>query len=127
MSARLNILIVDNSPEELMQLFTYMEQDYDLDDVSTGEACLSRVGYDRPDLILLDDMIAAPNCYDICQTLKSDPQTVSVPIILMSDLSAEELSKEADSIGSDDFICKPIHKDELLEKVVTLLSFARVN
>ena len=124
---RSNILIVDSNAEELMQLISYMEGEYDLEDVASGEDCLFKASNDCPDLILVDDMILEPNCYELCTALKSDPLTIDVPIILMSDLSASELAGEADSLGTDDFICKPINKDELLEKVATLLAFSNAH
>lgn len=125
MADRPQILIVDNNPEELMQLIAYMEQDYDLVETLNGDECLNRIAELHPDLILVDDMIVEPNCFDVCQKLKADPSTDEIPIILMSDLTKEELEAEADSLGSDDYICKPLQKAELLDKVSTLLSFSR--
>ena len=123
----LSVLIVDNDAEELMQLFAYMEDKYLLADVSGGEECIDQAPTLCPDLILVDDMIVEPNCYDVCQRLKSDPITEAIPIILMSDLSVEELEEEVEYLGSDDYICKPIVKTELLEKIDTLLAFSGAN
>lgn len=125
MANRPQILIVDNNPEELMQLIAYMEQDYELVETLNGDECLSRMTDLHPDLILVDDMIVEPNCFEVCQKLKSDPGTDEIPIILMSDLGKAELEAEADSLGSDDYICKPLQKAELLDKIGTLLSFSR--
>ena len=124
---RSSVLIIDNNAEELMQLITYMEDKYDLTDVSSGEECIDKAPNICPDVILVDDMIVEPNCYDVCQALKSDPVTGEIPIILMSDLTADELEDEVGYLGSDDYICKPIDKKELLEKIDTLLAFSRAH
>lgn len=122
-----NILLIDNDNEELMQLVTYMEGKYTLSEVAEGEDLIQAASEKCADLILLDDMMTEPNCYDICHYLKSDEQTQTIPIIIMSDLEPDELESEIGFIGSDDYICKPIKRDELLKKIETLLSFNRVH
>lgn len=127
MSNRSNVFIVDNNAEELMQLIAFMEDHYELAEVASGWECVSQAAIASPDLILIDDMIQDPNCYDICQALKDDSATGEIPIILMSDLNADELEDEVDFLGTDDYICKPIAKAELLEKIDTLLSFKQAH
>ncbi|MEE8056333.1 MAG: response regulator [Pseudomonadales bacterium] len=127
MGNRSSVLIIDNNAEELMQLITFMEGKYKLTDISSGKECIDCALELSPDVILMDDMIIEPNCYDVCQALKADPVTGDIPIILMSDLSANELEDEVVYLGSDDYICKPIVKNELLEKIDTLLSFSQAH
>ncbi|MGK0442518.1 MAG: DNA-binding response OmpR family regulator [Pseudohongiellaceae bacterium] len=127
MDTRSNIMVIDNNSEELMQLITCLEGKYILTELPEGGDFTGVATAGCVDLILLDDMLAEPNCYDICQDLKSDDQTKNVPIIIMSDLDASELEREINFLGSDDYICKPIKQEELLEKIETLLSFNRVN
>ena len=125
MGDRFSVLIIDNNAEELMQLITFLEEKYELTDVSGDEECIAHAQDVCPDVILVDDMIVEPNCYDACRALKSDPVTGEIPIILMSDLSEVELEEEVGYLGTDDYICKPIVKTELLKKIATLLSFSQ--
>lgn len=127
MEPQASILILDTDSEELMQLLTFLEESYLLTDIQDGGDFLRQAEQLAPDLILLDDMVAEPNCYDICQSLKASELTERVPIILMSDLTASELDQEINSLGADDYICRPIQRDELREKIATLLSFSAVN
>lgn len=127
MQTKSNVLIVDNNSEELMQLIAFMETDYELSELSGTEDYIDQATSLCPDIILVDDMIVEPNCYDICHAFKSDPVTGSIPIILMSDLSASELDEEVGYLGSDDYICKPFAKEMLIEKIETLLSFSRAH
>ena len=127
MENRSKLLIVGSNAEELMGLISYLEDHYDLADVDfpPGTEPAERVAAHYPDLILVDDMLAEPNCYELCHILKSDTATQHVPIVLMSDLSVQELEQEIELIHADDFIARPIQKNELLEKVETLMEFHR--
>jgi DNA-binding response OmpR family regulator len=121
------IVIADSEAEEMMSLIAYLEGRYDIADVdfSAGGEPVELIARLYPDIILVDDMLVDPNCYELCHLLKSDISTHNIPLILMSDLSEEELEKEVDLIKADDYIHKPIDKAELLEKVDTLLEFNR--
>lgn len=123
MSDRASILILDTNMEEMMQLLAILEDRYSFIEAAEGEACIHQVSEVYPDLILIDDMLTEPNCYDFCHSIKADPATRKIPIILMSDLEASDLEEEISMLGCDDYICKPLNKEELREKVDTLLSF----
>ncbi|MBL4827622.1 MAG: response regulator [Spongiibacteraceae bacterium] len=118
------VLIVDNNPEDLMPLICFMEDKFNPVVVPEQSSCMQFAEDTCPDIILVDDMVSDPNCYDTCQGLKSLQSIGDVPIILMSDLTADELGDEVDYLGADDFICKPIKKNELIEKIDTLISFS---
>ena len=120
------ILIVSNNDEELMQLISILESSYDLSTSSGGEVCIDAATDFAPDIILIDDMVGDPNCYDICQTYKTEPATSQVTLILMSDLSADDLEQELNNVTADDYLCKPFVRAELLEKIQTLLSFKQL-
>ncbi len=119
------MLIVSSNSEELMQLITILEDRYDIAESPGGEDCIDRATDLSPDMILVDDMIIEPNCYEICQLLKADTASQGVPVVLMSDLQADELEQELNNIDADDYVCKPFVKQHLLEKIETLLAFKR--
>lgn len=121
---RATVLVLDNNAEELMELVTALEDRYDFEDAPDGEVLIDRTAEIFPDIIILDDMTLSPNCYEVCQNIKSNPATRHIPIVIMSDLSATELESEVGLLGADDYICRPINTPELTEKIDTLLSFA---
>jgi len=125
MSNQSCILIIDNNPEELMQLITFMENKYDIVDGAEGANCIDQATTVCPDLILVDDSLIEPNCYEVCHGLKSDSVTGDIPIVLMSDLEEEELKYEVTYLGSDDYIRKPFVKGDLMDKIDTIISFAK--
>ncbi len=121
------VLVVENNSEELMQLISFLEKKFQIIGVSSGEECYAALCDELPDIIIVDDMLLEPNCYEICRTLKADPNTGSIPIILMSDLDASDLAQEIDFIGVDDYLCKPVKKEEAVEKINTLVAFSAAN
>jgi cyclic di-GMP phosphodiesterase len=127
MGQKHSVLIFDSNPEDLMPLICFMEDRYDPIVAPEKTDCMSFAEKSSPDIILVDDMLSDPNCYEACQDLKGVPGMGDVPIVLMSDLSVEELTEEIAYLGVDDYICKPIDKDELLKKIDTLLSFRQAH
>ena len=84
-----------------------------------GEEALVRFRERRPDLVLLDLRMPKMDCYQVCQVLKSDPGTSSVPIIMFSASSSQSLGSEREcmELGADDYIRKPYSAEELVAKV----------
>jgi CheY-like chemotaxis protein len=111
------ILIIDNNSEELMQLISFLEGKYDIIDAEEGLACFEQAATLCPDLILVDDSLIEPNCYEVCRGLKSDSLTGEIPIVLMSDLEDDELASELTYLNCDGYVRKPFAKDDLMEKI----------
>ncbi len=84
-----------------------------------GEEALVRFRERRPDLVLLDLRMPKMDGYQVCQVLKSDPGTSSVPIIMFSASSSQSLGSEREcmELGADDYIRKPYSAEELVAKV----------
>lgn len=115
------ILIIDNNSEELMQLISFMEGEYHIIDGAEGHACFQQAVTLLPDLILVDDSLTEPNCYEVCRGLKSDSVTGEIPIILLSDLEDGELLHELTYLGCDGYARKPFAKDDLIEKIESMI------
>jgi len=73
-----------------------------------------------PDLILLDVLLAGIDGRDICRSLKSNPATQHIPVIMLS--AHSDASKVADTSGADDFLEKPFDVDVLIDIVAKHLS-----
>ena len=82
-----------------------------------GEECLKKVKKDRPDLILLDIMMPILDGYDTCLKLKSNEETKTIPIILLTSLAKDnKLETQA-----DDYIKKPPDYDDLIKSINALI------
>jgi DNA-binding response OmpR family regulator len=72
----------------------------------TGEDGLAKVKVEKPDAILLDQVLPDMSGNDILKTLKADEATKAIPVILLSNFSQEELVKGAIDEGAVDYLFK---------------------
>ncbi|GAB3762384.1 hybrid sensor histidine kinase/response regulator transcription factor [Spirosoma pomorum] len=75
-----------------------------------------------PDLIISDVLMPEMNGYELCHTLKSNPATSHIPIILLTARTAEESRLEGFRVGADDYIEKPFRAEELRSRVLNRLN-----
>ncbi|WP_416666508.1 two-component system response regulator [Egbenema bharatensis] len=123
-----DILIVDDTPENLRLLSDLLnKKGYHVRKSLNGQSAIRAVQTTMPDLILLDIMMPHMNGFEVCQHLKSSPETASIPIIFLSALN-ESLDKiKAFQIGGVDYITKPFHFDEVLIRVRNQLDLKEKN
>lgn len=73
-----------------------------------------------PNIIVLDVMLPDGNGMDICNKLKSTPNTADIPVLLMS--ANTNIAMMSNESKADDFISKPFDIDDLVNRVKKLLS-----
>jgi putative two-component system response regulator len=86
-----------------------------------GQQALARLDSDSIDLALLDVMMPRPTGFELCQAIKSKPETRLIPVILLTSLNSDADRIHGIMCGADDFLNKPVHKQELLARVHSLL------
>ena len=117
------ILIVDDVPENLRLLSTTLtEQGYKICRAKNGSMALMGARNNVPDLILLDINMPDLNGYQVCEQLKADPATRSIPIIFLSAQDDLEDKVKAFKLGGADFIGKPFQVEEVLARVKNQLA-----
>ncbi|HYL80247.1 MAG TPA: response regulator, partial [Candidatus Acidoferrum sp.] len=94
---------------------------YKLRTASGALPALAAVAEERPDLILLDLMMPGMSGFGVCERLRRDPATAGIPVILVSAVSQLEGQERAQVLSADDYLAKPIHPTEVLERVDALL------
>jgi diguanylate cyclase (GGDEF)-like protein/PAS domain S-box-containing protein len=82
-----------------------------------GNAGLAMARQHRPDLILLDIDMPAPNGYEVCRALKSDPVTRDIPVVFLTGFSSAEEKLKGLELGAIDYITKPFDPAELRARV----------
>lgn len=88
----------------------------------TGEDGLNKAKTEKPDLILLDEVLPDITGNDVLKTLKADPQTKSIPVSILSNFGQNELIQEALKSGACDYILKyQVETQDLINKVKELL------
>jgi len=114
-----NILIVDDddSIRSLLQQ-ELGDAGYSIEEASNGKEALEKVRINRPDLIILDIMMPEMNGFDVAAILKNDPNTMDIPIIV---LSVVQDKARGFRIGVDRYLTKPIDTGLLFNEIGSLL------
>ena len=116
------ILIVDDVPVNLKILRAILQNDYEVSLTTGSMFALELAQSNRPDLILLDVMMPDMDGYEMCEYLKSDPQTCDIPVIFITARSGEEDEARGFALGAVDYISKPFRPAIVYARVKTHLS-----
>ncbi|TQV81437.1 ATP-binding response regulator [Aliikangiella coralliicola] len=122
MNAAPTILIVDDEPNNLNLLKQVLApHNYHLIFAKSGPDAIMRASQQEPDLVLLDVMMPGMDGYEVCQKLKSQPETEAVPVIFLTALDGVKDEQRGFDIGAVDYIVKPIVPALVLARVATQL------
>ena len=116
------ILVVDDEIYIVHILdFSLGMEGYEVLTALDGEQALERLKSDKPDLIVLDIMMPKVDGYEVCRTIKSNPDTQHIPVILLSAKGRNVDQKMGFDVGADDYITKPFSPRKLVERINALL------
>ena len=122
------ILVVDDE-EHILELikFNLESAGYQVVTAENGEDALRLCSEEKPDLVLLDIMLPGIDGLEVCRRLKSQKETMLIPIIMIT-AKGEEVDKIIGlELGADDYITKPFSVRELVARVKALLRRARLS
>lgn len=121
-------MIVDDVPLNLKMLETMLaSEDYNIVKAEDGYHALHRVAKQKVDLILLDAMMPGMDGFEVCQRLKMNEKTRSIPVVMVTALDDSESRIKGIEAGADDFLTKPPNKPELLARVKSLINLNHLN
>jgi DNA-binding response OmpR family regulator len=116
------ILVVDNETKNVKLLEALLlPRGYAVVKAYDGEEALQQVQHEHPDLILLDVMMPLLDGFEVCKRLKDNEETRLIPVIIMTALGQVEDRIKGIEAGADDFLTKPVHRDELMARIRTSL------
>ncbi|HEY1290878.1 MAG TPA: response regulator [Burkholderiales bacterium] len=119
--AAFRVLVVDDDPDMAALLAATVEAEgMEAEMVNNGAAVSASVAAAPPDLVLLDVLLPGACGFEICRRLKSDPLTALIPVVLVTGLEDRESRLQGIQAGADDFLHKPVRREELLARVKTL-------
>lgn len=122
------VLVVDDEPCILAAFTRLLRLDYDVLTAPSGERAIEIVARTRkPDLILLDVMMPEMNGYAVLASIRENPDTHAIPVILVSGKSSAAEEERGLKLGAVDYITKPCNPAIVLARVRTHieLKFAR--
>ena len=116
------ILIVEDEPDIVELLVYNLDQaGFKTDAVFNGADALDRVKVQAPDLVLLDLLLPEVDGLEVCRTLKRDPETASIPIIMLT-AKGEAIDRIVGlELGADDYITKPFSPREVMLRIRAVL------
>ncbi len=94
----------------------------DVEVAEDGAEALRKVQANKPDLVLLDLVMPKLNGLDALKSMKDNPQTKDIPVIVLSARAQEEDVQYAMDLGANGYMAKPFRPAELLEVIEKVLS-----
>jgi two-component system phosphate regulon response regulator PhoB len=120
------ILVVDDEPD-LLELvrFNLAQLGFEVGTAATGLEGLERIRRERPDLVVLDVMLPDLPGTEVCRRIRSDPELVGVPVLMLT-ARTEEIDRVVGlELGADDYVTKPFSPRELALRVQAILRRVR--
>jgi two-component system phosphate regulon response regulator PhoB len=119
---RKNILIVEDD-ENIQQLVGYnlAKAGYHVLYAENGERALAQVKQELPDLMVLDIMLPGLTGFELCKILRKEPQTKTLPIIMLTAKGEENDVTTGLDLGADDYITKPFSPKILVSRIKAAL------
>jgi len=115
------LLLVDDTPVNLLLLTRMLEKDYTINSARNGQEALDSAFSNPPDLILLDVMMPDMDGFEVCRRLKDIPATTHIPVIFITAKHEIEDEERGFALGAADFIHKPISPPIVAARVRTHL------
>ena len=113
-----SVLVVDDEPNIVLSLEFLMKQaGYEVRVARDGDAALEAIQASAPDLILLDVMMPKRDGYDVCQTIRANPDWRDIRIIMLTARGREVEREKGIALGADDYITKPFSTREVVARV----------
>ena len=116
------ILLADDSItiQKVVEL-TFSDGDYRVLCVSNGAQALRKIAEARPDVALLDVIMPEKNGYEVCEAMKADPATASIPVLLLTGTFEPFDRQRAETAGADGHLTKPFESHALVARVEELI------
>ena len=116
------VLVVEDE-EDIRELVSYhlLKEGYQVAGVASGEEALATATAQPPDLILLDLMLPDLDGLTVCQRLRSEPRTKSVPIVMLTAKGEESDIVGGLNLGANDYVTKPFSPKVLMARVRAVL------
>lgn len=121
------ILAVDDEPDliDLMQ-YHLVRAGHDVTTATNGWEAIHSIRQNRPDLILLDLMLPDLDGFGVCEILRHDPRTATIPIVIVSAWASSDSRHLGLELGALDYLTKPFSPHELVERVNRLIQVRAV-
>jgi len=119
---RKKILVVEDDPDQLEVVrFTLKNAGFAIGTATNGIDALKKAQTVSPDLIILDVMMPELDGFAVCETLRGNPATASIPILMLTGLCSHISRLVGYESGATDYVIKPFDAEQLVTRVERLL------
>src|SRR6266852_6680542 len=116
------ILLADDDPGLRRLIGTTLgTEDFEVIQAVDGEEALRIARQQHPELVLLDVNMPKLDGFQVCQYLKTDPETAGIKVVMITARGADADRARGREVGADDYFIKPFSPIQLLNKVYALL------
>jgi DNA-binding response OmpR family regulator len=122
MAKKKSVLIIEDEVNIANAQKLILGDDYDVSLAFDGDEGLKKVRDIKPDLIVLDLMLPNRGGYDVCFSMRQDPELQHIKILMVTALNQEIDKSKGVMVGTDAYLTKPFEPDQLLTAVRKLLS-----
>jgi two-component system phosphate regulon response regulator PhoB len=115
------LVVEDEAALATMLRYNLEKQGFRVDEAADGQEALTRIGEERPDLVLLDWMLPSLSGIEVCRQMRRRPDTRDVPVIMLTARAEDQDAVRALNLGADDYITKPFGIEALMARIRALL------
>jgi two-component system alkaline phosphatase synthesis response regulator PhoP len=120
------VLIVDDEPHIRLLLEQALEElelhDVEISTAKNGREAIETIRADRPAVVLLDVMMPVMNGFEVCKTLKADPELRQTFVVMLT-AKGQELDRATGAeVGADLYLTKPFDPDDVVARVAKVLN-----
>ncbi|MCT7959982.1 response regulator [Laspinema sp. D1] len=124
----IDILIVDDVADNIRLLSRILvKRGYQTRKALNGSMALTAIQASKPHLILLDVQMPDMSGYELCHLIKSDPNTLHIPIIFLSANDDSSERKKAIRLGGSDYLTKPFNIENLVVSIRKHIELASIS
>jgi twitching motility two-component system response regulator PilH len=112
------VLVVEDTPSEMELMTLYLrESGYKVITATNGKEALEKVSQEKPDVVITDVVMPDMNGFELCRSLKKNPDTKNVPVIACTSKNQELDRLWGMKQGVDIYLTKPYTKEEIIRAV----------
>ncbi|MCP4700174.1 MAG: response regulator [Gammaproteobacteria bacterium] len=121
---KIKVLVVDDQPYDTLLISNFLkEEGYQVLSAHSGIDALDKITKHTPDIVLSDVIMPGMDGFEVCRRIKAREESMLMPVILITALDRRGDRITGIKAGADEFLSKPINREELLARVRSLLRY----
>ncbi|KPP84703.1 MAG: Response regulators consisting of a CheY-like receiver domain and a winged-helix DNA-binding domain [Rhodobacteraceae bacterium HLUCCO07] len=118
-----SVLLIEDEPNIVEAISFILSRDgWKVSTHANGQTALARIMETQPDVIILDVMLPGASGYDILSSLRSEPKTRELPVLVLTAHGQDRNREMAEEMGASRFMTKPFSNVDMLEAVRSLVA-----